>query len=183
MVGRVQGASVVICSASPAVKLTTALVSDPLHAPAFDERQAPMAAEVVAAPAEQMPPSGETQKPPESGIIDLVIEELPNHRLYHPIPVHMQPFGTEMFSASVPGLTLSVTGTSVSDALLLLKAQIEAGYTEIEKKTDLDASEKEQLKFYYAHIVKNPPAPEFASVRAHGSAHASKSTSRWAGRW
>lgn len=180
IVTRAQSAAVLVCSATAAVTSKAVLVPQPAHAAAKAPPAA--AAEPPAAPASDAPATSAAEPPPGNHEFDLIIEELPNHRLYQPIPVQMQPFGNEMFSASVPALALSATGTSVSDALLLLKTQIEAGYAEIEKKSDLDAAEKEHLKFYYAHIVKEPPPPEFAAIRAPASSAGSKA-SRWAGRW
>jgi hypothetical protein len=186
IVARAHAPATVICSASAAVKLTTMFALNPQRVPVVNwPPTAATAADRPHAPSEVAPKpvASETPAPAGAGPFDLVIEELPNHRLYQPIPVKVQPTGDDMFCASVPELTLSVTGTSISDALLLLKAEIVSGYAEIEKKTTLDAAEKEQLKFYYSHIVKDPPTPEFVSARGHGASSGSRAASRWIGRW
>ena len=54
--------------------------------------------------------------------IDLIIDKLPRHALVKPIPVTISPLGDRVFIASTPDLDITVTGNSLSDALLLLKS-------------------------------------------------------------
>ena len=57
--------------------------------------------------------------------IELIIDKLPRHALVKPIPVTISPLGDRVFIASTPDLDITVTGNSLSDALLLLKQQLE----------------------------------------------------------
>jgi hypothetical protein len=72
--------------------------------------------------------------------IDLIIDKLPRHGLIKPIPVTISPLGDRVFVASTPDLDITVTGNSLSDALLLLKQQLETTYESLRNK----ASTKEQ---------------------------------------
>jgi hypothetical protein len=78
--------------------------------------------------------------PRQSDGIDLIIDKLPRHGLIKPIPVTIAPLGDRVFVASTPDLDITVTGNSLSDALLLLKQQIETTYESLRDK----ASTKEQ---------------------------------------
>lgn len=175
IVMRAQAPAVVVCAVRAALTVRAVGVPNSSGGSIAREHEAGPRADLPA-PSQARPQTGDTG-------FDLVIEELPKHQLYQPIPVHVQPIGEEMFSASVPALALSVSGSTVVEALLLLKSAIATAYAEIEKKHKLDAAEKEQLKFYYTYIVKEPPAPEFTGNRSHGTAAASKAASRWVGRF
>ena len=114
-------------------------------------------------PAEPVTAAVETydQKPAEPGEPeasadlhhDLIIEALPNLRLTEPILVTMDELGDTIFTGTVSALNLSTTGTSSTNALFLLKEQIETLYGELDKKTNLDSKEKEQLGFLRHHIA------------------------------
>jgi hypothetical protein len=74
--------------------------------------------------------------------IDLIIDKLPRHRLIKPVPVSISPLGDRVFVASAPDLEITVTGNSLSDALLLLKQHLESSYDSLRK----GASGKEQAR-------------------------------------
>ena len=80
--------------------------------------------------------------PRQGDSIDLIIDKLPRHKLIKPIPVTIAPLGDRVFVASTPDLDITVTGNSLSDALLLLKQQLELTYESLRKNT----STKEQAR-------------------------------------
>lgn len=77
--------------------------------------------------------------------IDLIIDKLPRHALVKPIPVTISPLGDRVFIASTPDLDITVTGNSLSDALLLLKQQLESTYENLRGKAS-GREEERQLK-------------------------------------
>jgi hypothetical protein len=77
--------------------------------------------------------------------IDLIIDKLPRHALVKPIPVTISPLGDRVFIASTPDLDITVTGNSLSDALLLLKQQLESTYENLRGKAS-SREEERQLK-------------------------------------
>jgi len=82
-------------------------------------------------------PAKERRAPSSSGqgdSIDLIIDKLPRHALVKPIPVTISPLGDRVFIASTADLDITVTGNSLSDALLLLKQQLESTYESLRGK-------------------------------------------------
>ena len=77
--------------------------------------------------------------------IDLIIDKLPRHALVKPIPVTISPLGDRVFIASTPDLDITVTGNSLSDALLLLKQQLESTYESLRGKAS-GREEEPQLR-------------------------------------
>ena len=77
--------------------------------------------------------------------IDLIIDKLPRHALVKPIPVTISPLGDRVFIASTPDLDVTVTGNSLSDALLLLKQQLESTYESLRGKAS-GREEERQLR-------------------------------------
>ena len=77
--------------------------------------------------------------------IDLIIDKLPRHALVKPIPVTISPLGDRVFIASTPDLDITVTGNSLSDALLLLKQQLESTYENLRGKAS-GREEERQFK-------------------------------------
>ena len=72
--------------------------------------------------------------PGQGDSIDLIIDKLPRHALVKPIPVTISQLGDRVFIASTPDLDITVTGNSLSDALLLLKQQLESTYENLRGK-------------------------------------------------
>src|SRR3984893_516152 len=83
--------------------------------------------------------------------IDLIIDKLPRHGLVKPIPVTIAPLGDRVFVASTPDLDITVTGNSLSDALLLLKQQLETTYESLRSKASTKEQER-QLSRMRAYI-------------------------------
>lgn len=94
------------------------------------------------------PASPKERRAPASGqgdSIELIIDKLPRHALVKPIPVTISPLGDRVFIASTPDLDITVTGNSLSDALLLLKQQLESTYENLRGKAS-GREEERQLK-------------------------------------
>jgi hypothetical protein len=94
------------------------------------------------------PAQTKDRRAPASGqadSIDLIIDKLPRHALVKPIPVTISPLGDRVFIASTPDLDITVTGNSLSDALLLLKQQLESTYENLRGKAS-GREEERQLK-------------------------------------
>ena len=92
-------------------------------------------------------PAKERQAPAsgQGDSIELIIDKLPRHALVKPIPVTISPLGDRVFIASTTDLDITVTGNSLSDALLLLKQQLESTYESLRGKAS-GREEERQLK-------------------------------------
>jgi hypothetical protein len=106
-------------------------------------------AEPAAAEAPQA--EGPSAAPGQSDGIDLIIDKLPRHGLIKPIPVTIAPLGDRVFVASTSDLDITVTGNSLSDALLLLKQQLESTYESLRNKASTKEQER-QLSRMRAYI-------------------------------
>jgi len=95
--------------------------------------------------------------PGQGGGIDLIIDKLPRHGLVKPIPVTIAPLGDRVFVASTPDLDITVTGNSLSDALLLLKQQLETTYESLRNKASTKEQER-QLSRMRAYIQEGRAA-------------------------
>ena len=102
--------------------------------------------------------------PRQSDGIDLIIDKLPRHGLVKPIPVTIAPLGDRVFVASTPDLDITVTGNSLSDALLLLKQQLESTYESLRAHLERDDAERGTRgnRLFYLAV---PPA-EFDGIVA-----------------
>jgi hypothetical protein len=97
------------------------------------------------------PPAAERPATPgQADGIDLIIDKLPHHGLIKPIPVTIAPLGDRVFVASTPDLDITVTGNSLSDALLLLKQQLESTYESLRNKVSTKEQERQlsQMRAY-----------------------------------
>jgi len=86
--------------------------------------------------------------------IELTIESLQNYDLAQPIPVVVESLGERFFVAEIPDLDISMSGTSVSDTLILLKAHIATVYDGLRSKKNLDSERTRQLKLLETYIGK-----------------------------
>ena len=85
--------------------------------------------------------------------IELSIDSLPNHLLVEPIPVAIDPVGDTAYTAWVPNLDTNATGSSVFEALLLLKERIEAVYDDLNKRAHLTNDQKMTLQMLHTYIA------------------------------
>ena len=86
--------------------------------------------------------------------IELAIDKLPNHELVKPIPVLVESLGDKVFIAEVPGLDISMTGSSMGGVLLELKERIANIYEAYRGSTNLSADKAQQLKMLESYIGK-----------------------------
>jgi hypothetical protein len=108
-----------------------------------------------AAPSDAESEARQTQDQPETAkqgdSIDLIIDKLPHHRLIKAVPVSISPLGDRVFVASAPDLDITVTGNSLSEALLLLKQHLETSYDSLRKRVSGKEQER-QLQRLRAYI-------------------------------
>jgi len=127
----------------PAEKTPSQRPRDPVEPPAEPAADAK-------APQSQDSPAA----PGQADGIDLIIDKLPRHGLIKPIPVTIAPLGDRVFVASTPDLDITVTGNSLSDALLLLKQQLETTYESLRTKASTKEQER-QLSRMRAYIQES----------------------------
>jgi hypothetical protein len=112
--------------------------ANPVQPPRVVSRKQPVeptpAANVPSNAASEAPQTKDRPEASKQGdSIDLIIDKLPRHRLVKPVPVSISPLGDRVFVASAPDLDITVTGNSLSDALLLLKQHLETSYDSLRK--------------------------------------------------
>jgi hypothetical protein len=114
---------------------------------------------------EEAEPSGPRDAPPETDTstlkksagtekIELAIDKLPNHELIKPIPVLIESLGDKVFIAEVPGLDISITGSSMGGVLLQLKEHIANIYEGYRASNNLKSESGRQLKVLETYIGK-----------------------------
>jgi hypothetical protein len=104
----------------------------------------------------------EPEARPASHRIELIIDSLPHHTLIEPIPVVIVPLGDKVFTASVLNNSIHATGTSIGEALLVLKEQIEEIYADLNKRlAHLDTEQKETLQLLHTYISVQPRRQEW----------------------
>jgi len=106
------------------------------------------------APEEDEPP--ETDNSPE-----LIIDSLPYHELIEPIPVAIDAVGDALCTASVRDLDISATGSSIGDALLLLKEQIEFVFDGLNRRPHLSSDQQVLLAALHTYIAPHPKRLEW----------------------
>src|SRR5258708_29660250 len=104
----------------------------------------------ASAPPEAAEP--EPQAPGETHRIELIIDSLPRHQLIETIPVTVESLGDKVFTATVGPLNLTGTSSTLGEALIIVKDQIEIIYDHLTKTTKLDDDEKKHLKYLQSHI-------------------------------
>ena len=115
---------------------------------------APPAVSVDSSRPETPPPEAEPEAKKGSSQIELIIDSLPNHSLSEPIPVAIVSLGDKVFTASVTNMNIHGTGTSIGEALLVLKEQIEEIYAELSKRpSHLDTDQKATLQLLQTYIA------------------------------
>jgi hypothetical protein len=126
---------------------------------------------VAAAPEPEEPTvksaASEAKEPSPEGSsqVELIIDSLTNHSLIEPIPVTIDALGGMMFTASMRDCDIQITGSSIGEALLVLKERIESLYDDLNRRWQhLDADQREQLKMLHTYIA----APSKRSERHLG---------------
>jgi hypothetical protein len=100
---------------------------------------------------------------PAAPTTELIIDSLPHHQLIEPIPVTIDLVGDALCTASVRDLDISATGSSIGDALLLLKEQIEFVYDGLSGRRHLSNDQKAVLQTLHTYIAVQPPKLEWLS--------------------
>jgi len=126
----------------------------------------PVKAESSAAPAE--PETHEEPRTPEppaeapANRIEMTIDSLPHHTLTEPIPIVIDQFGDKAFTASMRSLDISTNGnSSIGEALLLLKEQIEFVYGDLSRRTNMSTDQKTMLRMLHTYIAAQSAKPEW----------------------
>lgn len=122
-----------------------AVLADGLRSAAASElaEQRPIWAQAV----EQLPsPQAESSK------IYLSIDSLPHLELVETFPVTVAQLGDKLFTATIEDLRLSGTSSTLGEALVTVKEEIEALYERLIKNNRLDTEEKNDLKYLQSHI-------------------------------
>jgi hypothetical protein len=106
--------------------------------------------------------AAEEDEPAETGSkAELIIDSLPYHELIEPIPVAIDAVGDALCTASVRDLDISATGSSIGDALLLLKAQIEFVFDGLNRRPHLSSDEQIMLASLHTYIAPHPKRLEW----------------------
>jgi hypothetical protein len=88
----------------------------------------------------------------DSSKIYLSIDSLPHHELIETFPVTVAQLGDKLFTATVEALRLSGTSSTLGEALVTVKEEIEALYERLIKNNRLDSEERGDLKYLQSHI-------------------------------
>jgi hypothetical protein len=89
---------------------------------------------------------------PNPHTMELSIDSLSHLQLTEAIPVTVKSLGDRLFTASVDALGVGGTGDTPSDALIIVKEQIELLCERLTKASRLDEDEKTYLQFLQSHI-------------------------------
>jgi len=119
--------------------------------------QTPAIEEAESSGPRDAPPETDTPTPKKSAgteKIELAIDKLPNHDLIKPIPVLIESLGDKVFIAEVPGLEISITGSSMGGVLLQLKEHIANIYEGHRASNNLKPESGRQLKVLETYIGK-----------------------------
>lgn len=136
--------------------------SQPIQSPPERIEPPPETPPLETPPPEISPADPEPETKPASHRIELIIDSLPQHTLIEPIPVVIVPLGDKVFTASVLNNSIHATGTSIGEALLVLKEQIEEIYADLNKRSaHLDTEQKETLQLLHTYISVQPRRPEW----------------------
>jgi hypothetical protein len=99
----------------------------------------------------------ETPSPETNSQVELIIDSLTHHTLIEPIPITIDALGGMMFTASMRDCDIQITGSSIGEALLVLKERIESVYDDLNRRwQNLDTDQREQLKILHTFIA--PPS-------------------------
>ena len=139
---------------------------DPPHPPSISDRpldpprpeppQKPSPPEPRVAPAE---PERDAEAHPNR--IEMTIDSLANHMLSEPIPIIIDPLDEAAFTAAVRNVDIVATGNNISEALVLLKEQIEFIYDDLNRQQDLSAEQKTMLQILHTYIPPRSTKPEW----------------------
>lgn len=101
----------------------------------------------------------ETAKPSHPHRLEMTIDSLPHHDLTEPIPIHIDPLGDTVFTATMANLDIMATGNSIGEALLLLKEQIEFVYSDLNRRTKRSPDQTVTLQMLHTYIAPSSTKP------------------------
>jgi hypothetical protein len=101
----------------------------------------------------------EADKPAHPHRIEMTIDSLPHHDLTEPIPIHIDPLGDTVFTATVSNLDISATGNSIGEALVLLKEQIEFRYNDLNRRPKRSPDQTTMLQMLHTYIAPSGAKP------------------------
>jgi len=111
-------------------------------------------------PANPAPAEADGPRHEANSQVELIIDSLTNHTLIEPIPVVIDALGGMMFTASMRNCDIQITGSSIGEALLVLKERIETVYEDLNRRWQhLDTEQRKQLKMLHTYIAP-PKRPE-----------------------
>jgi hypothetical protein len=119
------------------------------HLRLLDHPETPPVQEQEAAP----PGEPEAAKPAHPHRLEMTIDSLPHHDLTEPIPIHIDPLGDTVFTATVSNLDISATGNSIGEALVLLKEQIEFVYGDLSRRAKRSPDQTTMLQMMHTYIA------------------------------
>jgi hypothetical protein len=104
----------------------------------------------------RLPQSAEVGDPPapKDGRVQLTIDSLRNYELLRPIPVVVESVAGTFFTAQAQELNLSISETSLEDALVILQDQITTIYEEYRMKKTLNPEQARRLEILQMYIGK-----------------------------
>lgn len=139
------------------------LLDSPAAPSAAEEPEAVPAPEPEAASppehAAEEPAEPEPAKPAHPHRLEMTIDSLPHHDLTEPIPIHIDPLGDTVFTATVSNLDISATGNSIGEALVLLKEQIEFVYGDLNRRSNRSNDQKTALQMLHTYIAPTGNKP------------------------
>ena len=91
--------------------------------------------------------------------IEMTIDSLPHHDLTEPIPIHIDPLGDTVFTATMANLDIMATGNSIGEALLRLKEQIEFVYGDLNRRTKRSPDQTMTLQMLHTYIAPSSTKP------------------------
>jgi hypothetical protein len=101
----------------------------------------------------------EPTRPAHPHRLEMTIDSLPHHDLTEPIPIHIDPLGDTVFTATVSNLDISATGNSIGEALVLLKEQIEFIYGDLNRRTKRSPDQTTMLAMLHTYIEPTGTKP------------------------
>jgi len=84
--------------------------------------------------------------------IELTIDSLRTYELVKPIPVYVEPLGERHYVAEVPDLNMTMSASSLSEILIVLKDSVTQTYDELRARKNPDPEQARQLKTLEGYI-------------------------------
>jgi hypothetical protein len=137
--------------------LSVELLPATLGQPANSRPAAPHAEGLVEAPngnrvADATPVDPLPKPKSATSRIELTIDSLRTYELVKPIPVFVEPLGERHYVAEVPDLDMTISASSLSEILIVLKDSVTQTYDELRARRNPDPEQTRQLKTLEGYI-------------------------------